>query len=236
MKRILAILLQLLCAVAANAVLPTPVTLTVSVNTNGVLVSPTNFWAVNSNALNAVVWPSGDGAYVFATNSFVQSGSSVALASPIVGTFGVSNAPTIRLTATNIWVESRGTMRIYTPAVSAATAAVGQALVLTDDANGAVEFGDAIPIGEKLRGWVAGTAFTLSSTVMDGDGVITTATVVWPDGSTGTLTTTAKNSTFMVIDGFSVTHNISGLTATQPTVTRNAAGAVTAQPAITITP
>lgn len=87
-----------------------------------------------------------------------------------------------------------------------------------------------------LIGWVASEAYTLTSATRDSDGVITTATVSWPDGSTGTFTRTIKNATFLTIDAYTVTHTSSGKTVTQASVTRDASGNVTAQPALTITP
>lgn len=85
-----------------------------------------------------------------------------------------------------------------------------------------------------IIGWAASEAYAINSATRDSDGVITTASVVWPDGSTGTFTRTTKNSTFLTIDAYTVTHANSGKTATQSAVTRDASGNVTAQPAITI--
>lgn len=87
---------------------------------------------------------------------------------------------------------------------------------------------------DVLRMWALSSAFSITSATRDSDGVITTASVLWPDGSAGTFTRTAKNATFMTIDAYTVTHTASGKTATQPAVTRDASGNVTAQPAITI--
>jgi len=87
-----------------------------------------------------------------------------------------------------------------------------------------------------IIGWAASEAYAITSATRDSDGVITTATVSWPDGSAGTFTRTTKNSTFLTIDAYTVTHASSGKTVTQPTLTRDANGNVTAQPALTITP
>jgi hypothetical protein len=60
----------------------------------------------------------------------------------------------------------------------------------------------------------------------------TSATVAWPDGTTGTYTATVLSSAFPGgVDAYTVTY--SGHTVTQPQVTRDASGAVTAQPALT---
>jgi len=87
---------------------------------------------------------------------------------------------------------------------------------------------------EKLRAWTLSGAYSLTSATRDVDGVITTATVSWPDGSSGTFTTTTKNTTFLTVDAYTVTHTGFSRTATQPAVTRDSGGNVTAQPAITI--
>ena len=89
-------------------------------------------------------------------------------------------------------------------------------------------------ITTNLKAWSAGNCYTLTSATRDSDGVITTATVSWPDGSSGTFTTTSKNAIWLVIDSYTITHVDSGLTATQPLVTRDANGNIVAQPAITV--
>ena len=85
-----------------------------------------------------------------------------------------------------------------------------------------------------LKAWAGSEAYAVSSATRDSDGVITTASVVWPDGSTGTFTRTTKNATFLTIDAYTVTHVSSGKTITQAAVTRDASGNVTAQPELTI--
>mgnify|MGYP000355453489 CR=1 FL=1 len=87
---------------------------------------------------------------------------------------------------------------------------------------------------DVLRDWALSSSYSFTSATLDSDGVVTTASVSWPDGSPGTFTRTLKNSTFLTIDAYTVTHNNSNKTVTQPAVTRDANGNVTAQPAITI--
>lgn len=87
---------------------------------------------------------------------------------------------------------------------------------------------------QTLVAWTASEAFTIASATRDSDGVITTASIVWPDASTGTFTRTTKNATFLTIDAYTVTHVSSGKTITQSAVTRDASGNVTAQPALTV--
>lgn len=87
---------------------------------------------------------------------------------------------------------------------------------------------------ETLAAWTLASAFSITTATRDSDGVITTASILWPDGSAGTFTRTAKNATFLTIDAYTATHTDSGKTATQAAVTRDSSGNVTAQPAITI--
>lgn len=90
---------------------------------------------------------------------------------------------------------------------------------------------EAIESG-SLKGWLTSLAYT--SVTYDSDNVISSAAVKWPDGSGGTFTRTAKNSTFLTVDAYTVTHTDSGKTVTQPAVTRNSIGQVTAQPEPTV--
>ena len=87
---------------------------------------------------------------------------------------------------------------------------------------------------DQLKAWTASGAYTLTSATRDSDGVITIATIAWPDGSSGTFTTVTKNATFLTVDSYTATHSVSGKTATQPSVTRDDSGNVTSQLAITI--
>jgi hypothetical protein len=87
---------------------------------------------------------------------------------------------------------------------------------------------------EQLIAWTASGGYTLTSATRDSDGVVTTATVRWPDDSTGTFTRTVKNAIFLAIDAYTITHADSGKTITQAAVTRDANGNLTAQPAITV--
>ena len=87
---------------------------------------------------------------------------------------------------------------------------------------------------DELKAWTNSGSFAVISATRDSDGVITAAAVSWPDGSAGTFTRTTKNSTFLTIDAYTVTHTDSGKTVTQPAVTRDSNGNVTTQPALTI--
>lgn len=119
------------------------------------------------------------------------------------------------------------------------TSIIAGAGISVDQATGAVTItavggGGSTISNTTLRAWTLSEAYSITSATRDSDGLITTATVSWPDGSSGTFTTVTKNATFLTIDAYTVTHADSSKTATQAAVTRDANGNVTAQPAITI--
>jgi len=87
---------------------------------------------------------------------------------------------------------------------------------------------------ETLKEWTTAEAFEVTSVTRDSDGVATTAVVKWPDGSAGTFTTTAKNTTWIAIDAYTVSHADSGKTVTQSAVTRDSSGAVITKPALSV--
>lgn len=87
----------------------------------------------------------------------------------------------------------------------------------------------------RLIEWTEAEAYEATSITRDSDEVPTTATIKWPDGATGTLTVT-KDTTWIAIKGYSITHVYNGhtKTVTQADVTRNANGSVTTKPALTV--
>lgn len=87
-----------------------------------------------------------------------------------------------------------------------------------------------------LIGWAQAGAYTLTSVTYDSTytSAISTASVKWPDGSSGTFTATTINTTFGTVDAYTITHTGSGKTLTQAAVTRNNDGLITAQPALTV--
>lgn len=90
---------------------------------------------------------------------------------------------------------------------------------------------------QRLLQWAYASAFQLVSATRDANEAIVSASIVWPDSSTGTFTTDVANTAFPgAIDAWHATYINNGVTKTitQPPVTRDANGAVTAQPAITI--
>lgn len=69
---------------------------------------------------------------------------------------------------------------------------------------------------------------------VDGNDLITSAAVVWPDGSPGTLTITSRDANSAVL-GYNITYGSPvSKTYTQPTITRNTNGAATNVPAIVV--
>lgn len=88
---------------------------------------------------------------------------------------------------------------------------------------------------ETLVEWTQGKDYEPLSITRDGEGRVTSMTVQWPDGSSGTYTATDYNATHEVYDGFTITHVDSGSTITQSAVTRNADGAIIVKPALIVT-
>ena len=104
------------------------------------------------------------------------------------------------------------------------------------NANDAGLAGGANVFDQTLREWVEGGAYEATAISFDADGVVTTATVKWPDGSAGTYTTVTKNTDFLTVDSYTISHTDSGKTVTQSAVTTRDAttGDVTAKPALTV--
>lgn len=94
--------------------------------------------------------------------------------------------------------------------------------------------GGANVFDETLKGWAEAGAFEVTAVTLDADQVPTTATVKWPDGSAGTFTRTTKNTTWLAVDAYTVSHTDSGKTVTQAAVTRDADGNVTSKPALSV--
>lgn len=90
------------------------------------------------------------------------------------------------------------------------------------------------PTNANLKEIVSAEGYEPTSITYGDNGVIESATVLWPDGSVGVYTTTTKNAAFSAVDAFTITHADSGKTVTQPAVTRNSSGAVTVKPALTV--
>ena len=87
---------------------------------------------------------------------------------------------------------------------------------------------------QKLIEWAGGKDVQLIERVLDSEGLTTSSTLIWPDGSAGTFTATNYNATHELYDGWTKSHTDSGKTVTQAAVTRNGDGIVTTKPALTV--
>jgi hypothetical protein len=87
-------------------------------------------------------------------------------------------------------------------------------------------------LNQTLIEWTENSAYQLLIIIRNSSGIITSATVQWPDGSAGTLTTTTINNTWLAIDAYTITHILSGKTVTQSTVTRDTNGNIITKPAL----
>lgn len=75
-------------------------------------------------------------------------------------------------------------------------------------------------------------ALVVGAITRDATGAAISASIVWPDGTTGTYTATVVSTAFPgSVDAYTLTYGAH--TFTQPAVTRDANGAVTIRPAIT---
>jgi hypothetical protein len=88
---------------------------------------------------------------------------------------------------------------------------------------------------QRLKEWAQGKDYQPIKIYYDVNGSVTSASVIWPDGSTGALNTSDWNPTHETFDGYSITHVDSGKTVTQPAVIRNADGAITDKPELIVT-
>lgn len=86
----------------------------------------------------------------------------------------------------------------------------------------------------QLAAWAESEAYEATSITRDSDGVVTTATVQWPDASAGTFTTTTKDTTWLAVNAYTISHTASGKTVTQAAVTRAADGSISTKPALTV--
>lgn len=69
---------------------------------------------------------------------------------------------------------------------------------------------------------------------VDGNNLVTSAAVVWPDGKPGTMTITSRDAN-NAVTAYNITYGSPVIkTFTQPTITRNAAGAATNVPQIVV--
>lgn len=110
----------------------------------------------------------------------------------------------------------------------------------TTTLDAAKEYADSLAEASAVGGdvWLIGhvndVAYT--SITRDGNDAVTSASVVWPDGTTGTFTADTLSVAFPgAVDAYHVTYEgDSTRTITQALVTRNGNGAVTAQPELEV--
>lgn len=89
-------------------------------------------------------------------------------------------------------------------------------------------------IVSQVEVWATSEAYQLLTINRDSDGVVTSATVEWPDGSSGIFTTSTKNTTWLAIDAYTISHTASSRMVTQTAVTRDASGNITIKPLLTV--
>lgn len=140
-------------------------------------------------------------------------------------------------------------------AASAATAATNAASSATAAANAAALVGAPADtaIAAAVNGSGTATKAALNATyagliqlaknpdtliagavTVDSNSLVTSAAVVWPDGTPGTLTITSRDANGAVL-AYNITYGSPVTkTFTQPTITRNAAGAATNVPQIVV--
>lgn len=89
---------------------------------------------------------------------------------------------------------------------------------------------------QQLIEWTLSEAYRLSSITFHATYTqsILTASVAWPDGSTGVLAVSAYDTVSGTPKAFTVTHVGSGRTVTQPAATFDGSGRVTTQPALVV--
>jgi hypothetical protein len=87
-------------------------------------------------------------------------------------------------------------------------------------------------LSNRLIAWTLAQAWSFTSITRDVDGVISSASIRWPDNVAGTLTRTAKNTTWQVMTSFTVTYN--ALTVTQSAITLDGSGNLSTRPRPTV--
>jgi hypothetical protein len=88
---------------------------------------------------------------------------------------------------------------------------------------------------QRLIEWAASEAYQPRILQFDTDGCLVSATVVWPDGSSGSFTRVEKDPTWLTVNAYEVSHIQSGLKVVQPSVLRDVnMGCVTNKPALLV--
>lgn len=98
--------------------------------------------------------------------------------------------------------------------------------------------GGATVSDQVLKAWTESGAYEMTAITyhVTNTKAVSTATVKWPDGSAGTLTTTAYNTTASParVNAYTISHTDSGKTVTQAACTLNGDGEITVKPALTV--
>ena len=92
------------------------------------------------------------------------------------------------------------------------------------------------PSRTSLLAAVAGGEYQVVVAARDSVGLLTNATVLWPDGTYGTWSATNIDATWHAVNGYTVTYTNGPATIVQPTMLRDQNGGVTNAPALIITP
>ena len=109
--------------------------------------------------------------------------------------------------------------------------AVGDAVFTAGDAAAARDAVGALGLVQAAKN---PDLLITGAVTVDGSDLVTSAAVVWPDGSPGTLTITSRDSNGAVL-AYNITYGSPVTkTFTQPTITRNGSGAATNVPAIVV--
>lgn len=112
--------------------------------------------------------------------------------------------------------------RTLSPLINGGDITALEARVAVLEAEVAALQGGSSASDETLQAWASATAYRMQVALENVSGVITSAVLLWPDGSAGTYNVQAINTTWNTADGWVLTHADSGKTITQPTITRSA--------------
>ena len=166
---------------------------------------------------------------------------------PVTAVFHAAALPTVKLLATDNSdpAPAGWTWSVSFSGITGAPAAFSFFLPYTGGSSQVLSSLAPVASGTAFQtylaagtpGWLilAIPALTFTSITRNGNEAITSASVKWPDGTTGTWTTDTLSSSFPgAVDAYHVTYG-SVHTVTQAAVTRDASGAVTAQPALAVT-
>jgi Tfp pilus assembly protein PilX len=119
-------------------------------------------------------------------------------------------------------------------AAQSALAAAQSSLNAAQSSTGLI----ATQLTANLKAWAASPSWTPTAATRDANGALLTASVVWPDGGTGTFTADALSTAWPgAIDAWHVTYSLSGVnkTVTQALVTRDPISGAAVGPALIVT-